>query len=68
MMFRIGAVNCDANEAICNKQKVTEFPTFKLYPPFPAPIIDFPKDEDFTADKAKKMGAKYINSRVVEIT
>lgn len=36
-IFMIGAVNCDAQPKICEKEKVSEMPTVRLYPPFPAP-------------------------------
>jgi len=37
-MMRIGGVNCDDFSAICDKEGITEFPTYRVYPPFPAPV------------------------------
>ena len=45
-IFRIGAVDCDTQGPICDKEKVTAFPTFKIYPPFPAPVFDAPIEKD----------------------
>jgi hypothetical protein len=39
-VFRVGAVSCITDEPICKKEGVTTMPTIKIYPPFPAPIID----------------------------
>lgn len=39
-VFRIGAVDCSLQKKICDKEKVTAFPTIKIYPPYPAPAID----------------------------
>ena len=39
-VFRIGACDCDTDPKICEKEKVTAFPTFKIYPPQPLPSID----------------------------
>lgn len=40
-VFRIGAVDCEEYAALCTKEGVTEFPTFKIIPPVPIPIINF---------------------------
>ena len=39
-MLRIGAVDCEEFSAICTKEGVTEFPTYRIYPPFPVPPQD----------------------------
>jgi len=43
-MFRVASVNCVVAHKICNKEGVSTFPHFKVYPPFPAPIEDFSSD------------------------
>ena len=39
-IFRIGAVDCDEQPKICEKEKVDSFPTYRVYPPFPIPHFD----------------------------
>ena len=36
-MLRIGAVDCEDFSSICSKEGITEFPTYRVYPPFPVP-------------------------------
>ena len=36
-MFRITAIDCEEFGSICTKEGVTKFPTFRVYPAFPAP-------------------------------
>lgn len=43
-MIRVGAVDCDDFWKICESEKVTSFPTYRVYPPFPAPTQDFEGD------------------------
>ena len=38
-MFKITAINCQEYKALCEKEDVREYPTFKVYPPLPAPIM-----------------------------
>lgn len=39
-VFRFGAVNCDEDTEICNKEKITKTPTVRIYPPHPVPPLD----------------------------
>jgi len=39
-IFRIGAIDCDEQAKICEKEKVSTFPTVRVYPPFPIPTND----------------------------
>jgi hypothetical protein len=66
-MFRVDAVDCDENPKICTKEKVTTFPLFRIYPPFPAPTVDY-EEATFTPEKLKKAAARFVTSRVVEIS
>jgi len=36
-IFRIGALDCKEFAELCNKESVTELPTIRIYPTFPAP-------------------------------
>lgn len=51
---------------MCTKEGVTKFPTFRVYPAFPAPTQDY---EEPTVDfeKLKKLAARFVSSRVVEV-
>lgn len=40
-VFRIGACDCDEDASICEKEKITKFPTFRFYPPNPIPAVDY---------------------------
>ena len=46
-IFRIGAVDCDDQPKICEKEKVNAYPTMKIYPPFPAPAFDVDTNGNF---------------------
>ena len=65
-MYRVGAVSCDDFPKICEKEKVNKYPTFRIYPPFPAPTADYEEDT-FDIDKLKKMASRFVTSRVIEI-
>lgn len=66
-MYRIGAVNCDENHAICEKEGVTDsLPMFRIYPAFPIPVQDF-KGDRFDLDKAKNGASKYISSKIEDL-
>ena len=40
-MFKLAGLNCKKYKDLCNKQSVNEFPTYKIYPPLPAPIMKY---------------------------
>ena len=68
-MLRIGAVDCDDFSSICSKEGITEFPTYRVYPPFPVPHQDHSTgDKELDTDVLKKMSFKHIGDRVVSIT
>ena len=68
-MLRVGAVDCDDHAAICTKEGITEFPTYRIYPPYPAPTQDHTTGEtELDTDKIKKMSYKHIGDRTVQIT
>ena len=68
-MLRIGAVDCDEWTKICEKEGITEFPTYRVYPPFPVPHADHKSgDKELDTDVLKKMSYKHIGNRVIEIT
>jgi len=68
-IFRVGAMDCGAWEQICKKEGVKEFPTIKVYPPFPVPISDLDvSSKKFEEKDLKKKCAKFVNDKSVEIT
>ena len=68
-MLRIGAVDCEEFSQICSKEGVTEFPTYRVYPPFPVPPQDLKSgDKELDTDVLKKMCFKHIGNRAIEIT
>ena len=66
-MYEMGAVNCDTNSDICSKEGVTEFPTFKIYPPHPIPVVVINQNE-YSLKSLLKKASRFINSKVIEIT
>ena len=40
-MFKLAGLNCKMYKDLCAKQGVTEFPTYKVYPPLPAPPMKY---------------------------
>lgn len=68
-MLRVGAVDCDEWSNICSKEGITEYPTYRVYPPFPVPHQDhLSGDKEVDTDVLKKMSYKHIGNRVLEIT
>ena len=66
-MFRMGSVNCDSVPKVCQKENISKFPTWRVYPPYPVPVQDY-ESEKHDFDQLKKMASKFITSRVIEIT
>ena len=40
-MFKLAGLNCKKYKDLCSKQGVTDFPTYKIYPPLPAPPMKY---------------------------
>lgn len=40
-LFKVAAVNCKEFKDLCEKQDVRSYPTFKVYPPLPTPVMDY---------------------------
>ena len=68
-MLRIGAVECTEWEKICDKAGITEFPTYRVYPPSPIPHIDIiDTEKEVDTDKLKKTAFRFIGNRAIDIT
>lgn len=64
-MFKIAAVNCGEYKELCDKQEVREFPSFKIYPPLPAPV--FPYEGDINAKSIIASLGRFVDNKVTEI-
>jgi hypothetical protein len=64
----MGAVDCEAQVEICTKEKVNDFPTIKVYPPFPAPTFDVEINDNFDTKTIKAKAGRFISDRSIEIT
>lgn len=64
-IFNFGAIDCDAEAALCTKEDIKQFPALKLYPPVPIPA----PQPDFELDVKKliRLATNYADSKVVEI-
>ena len=40
-MFKLAGLNCKKYKDLCAKEGVTEYPTYKIYPPLPAPPMKY---------------------------
>ena len=40
-MFKLAGLNCKKYKDLCSKEGVTDFPTYKIYPPLPAPPMKY---------------------------
>ena len=67
-IFRIGSVDCDDQPQICSKEKVTEFPVLKVYPPFPMPVSDIDISAGFDGKTLRKKAGKFISDKSIEVT
>ena len=38
-MIKVAALNCVQFKELCEKEEISEYPTFKVYPPLPAPVM-----------------------------
>ena len=64
-MFKIAAVNCGEYKELCEKQEVREFPSFKIYPPLPAPV--FPYEGEIDAKSIIASLGRFVDNKVTEV-
>lgn len=64
-IFRIASCDCEEAEKICQKESVTKYPTFRVYPPYPVPAVDF--EGSLSVDGILKLASKYIHNNIIEI-
>lgn len=65
-MLRIGAVDCNQEQKLCEKEKIKKYPTFRLFPPQPVPAMDY--DGELDTKKMSSWAVKFIQSNVIEVT
>lgn len=65
-VFKIGACDCEEDAAVCEKEKISKYPTFRFYPPQPVPSVDYEGELD--TKKILNFGARYLHSNIIEIT
>jgi hypothetical protein len=51
---------------VCEKEKVTKFPTIRVYPPQPMPNFDY--DGELDTKKILSLAAGYLQNNVLELT
>jgi hypothetical protein len=64
-MFKVGAMNCKEFRDICEKQEIREFPTFKVYPPLPAPTMNY--EGKIEASAFVSYMGRFIDNNTIEI-
>lgn len=69
-MFRIGSLDCKEHRKICDKEDITAYPSYKIYPPVPIPafLADQDPTKEVNTDTLKKQAYKYVGNRVIDIT
>lgn len=71
-LFKVAAINCKEFQDICEKQEVREFPSFKVYPPLPAPVFIYEVKKCIKQGKIENQAltvalGRYVGSKLVEI-
>jgi len=66
-MYEMMAINCDQNPDVCEKEGVSEYPHFRIYPAYPMPTVDLKKDK-YSFKKLLKKASKLVHDRTIAIT
>ena len=66
-MFRIGAIDCSEFKSICEKEEITTYPGYKVYPPTPIPAFEVKQEGELETDTLKKAAYRFIGNRVIDI-
>jgi len=64
-MFKYAALNCYDYPEMCVKNDVREYPTFKIFPPLPAPV--FPYESDIKGKTIISALGRFVDNKVQEI-
>jgi len=64
-MFKIAAMNCVEFKDMCEKEEIKEFPTFKIYPTLPAPVMIY--EGKIESNAIVGYLGKFIGNKVTEL-
>ncbi len=64
-MLRVGAVDCNQEAALCEKEGVKKWPTFRVFPPMPQPALDF--EDQLDQKKLSSWAIRFIQNNVIEV-
>lgn len=64
-MLRVGAVDCNQETALCEKEGVKKWPTFRVFPPMPQPALDF--EDQLEQKKLSQWATRFIQTNVIEV-
>ena len=64
-LFKYAAIDCAEFHELCKKQDVKEYPTFKIYPPLPAPV--FPYEGEIKSKSIITSLGRFVESKVQEV-
>ena len=64
-MFKLAGLNCKKYKDLCSKEGVTDFPTYKIYPPLPAPPMKY-EGKIETKNILSYLG-RFIGNKVLEL-
>ena len=64
-MFKLAGLNCKKYKDLCSKEGVTDFPTYKIYPPLPAPPMKY--EGKIEAKNILSYLGRFIGNRAQEL-
>ena len=64
-MFKLAGLNCKKYKDLCSKQGVTEYPTYKIYPPLPAPPMKY--EGKIEPKNILSYLGKFVGNKAVEL-
>lgn len=64
-MLRVGAVDCQQEAGLCEREKVKQWPTFRMFPPMPQPALDY--QGPLEGKKLAGWATRFIHSNVIQV-
>ena len=64
-MFKLAGLNCKKYKDLCSKEGVTDYPTYKIYPPLPAPPMKY--EGKIESKKIIAYLGRFVDNRVQEL-
>jgi hypothetical protein len=65
-ILKFGGLDCTAHPQVCDKQKITKFPSVVIYPPQPIPSINW--EGPLNGKKVSGTASSYVSNLVQEVT